>query len=166
MNIFDIFSKQNKLDCYETIEEMPIYNWFQIHSTSNLKHILKVKKDITATDLIILEGTFAKLYDEFLDKFGVNETLQKILELKRDIRVLELDMFLNDDFSRETFIDIKKLELESLTKEKTETNYNEVKSYVEKFMGFRLDSKIVTVSEYYTYLELLKQQQNQANVSR
>jgi hypothetical protein len=67
-------------------------------------------------------------------------------------------MYLNNDGSRETFIDIKKAELQSIIDSKTKTKLNDVKGYVEKYMGFHLDERTTTVKDYYSYIKIMSEE--------
>lgn len=156
--IIDLFRKD--LNYYRGIDELPIYNWFKINQTNDLTYLLKEKHEVNKRQLPVLERAFDKIYREYIDTFGVPEQLREILILKRDIRVLEIDIVLTGDFSLQTFIDIKRRELEQLLQKPKEekVSINDVKAYVEKYMGFRINERECTVKDYYTYVEVLKRE--------
>lgn len=144
---------------YRSIEELPIYNWFKIQNTNNLgwlnKGIDSPEKEISEELIKVWDGIFS----EFIDTFGIPEKLKEILELKRDIQCLQWEMLITDDGSLETFIDIKQYELEQKTKvEGKSSKINEAKVYLEKFMGFRINEREITVKEYYEYMQVLNKE--------
>lgn len=98
------------------------------------------------------------IYDEYIDTFGISDDFREYLDTKRKIAIHQADLIITGDRSLETFIEIEQVKLESLFNRKTKQNINEVKVYVEKYMGFRLDEKTVSVKEYYTYLYALQKQ--------
>jgi len=157
MNVFEKIRKVlvKELKCYTSISDLPIYNWFKIHETNDLKYILIEEQKVGFMRQEELSVVFSKIYDEFLDTFGISDDLKRISELRRDIRVLEIDMYLYNDMSKETFIDIKKAELDSIVYGKSKAKLNDVKGYVEKYMGFKLDDKITAVKDYYSYIEMM-----------
>lgn len=153
--IIDLFTK--KLDCYQSIDELPIYNWFLIHKTNDLTWLLKKKSNINLKQVKTLEVLWEKIYFEFLDTFGIPDTMRHILEIKRDIMVLKIRMLAENDRSLETFIEIKELELNQLNENNQKDTTGKVKGYVEKFMGFRLNEKEITVKDFYGYIEIIKE---------
>jgi DNA primase large subunit len=151
--IFELFT--SKLEHYKSVSDLPIYNWFKIHETNDLKWLLITPTKVGLRRRKALQEAFSKLYDEFIDTFGVSDDLKKITELRRDIRVLEIDMYLENDPSRETFIDIKKAEIQSIIESNAKAKVSDVKAYVEKYMGFHLDERVTTVKDYYSYIKIM-----------
>ena len=47
------------------------------------------------------------------------------------------------------------IDLAALNSLTNKTNTNEVKVHLEKYLGFRLNEKEVSVKEYYTYLNVM-----------
>jgi hypothetical protein len=144
-----------KLEHYKSISDLPIYNWFKIHETNDLKYLLIAPSKVGFRRSKELNEAFSLIYDEFIDTFGVSDDLRKITELRRDIRILEIDMYLENDLSKETFIDIKKAEIDAIINSKEKDRLNDVKGYVEKYMGFHLDERTTTVKDYYTYIKIM-----------
>jgi hypothetical protein len=54
-----------------------------------------------------LESTWNNIFFEFLDAFGIPDNMREILELKRDIATLKLEMFIDNDPAIQTFIEFK-----------------------------------------------------------
>ena len=138
---------------YETIEEMPIYNWFKIVDKSDYSFMLvDPKKDLTQEELADCYTQFEKLYSEFIDEFGLSETFIEVLDLKRIIMLHKIDMAITGNMTKKVHIKIAELDLEKLMKQqnKTETNLTIV---IEKHMGFQLDEKKVSVKKFYQYLQ-------------
>jgi hypothetical protein len=151
--MFDLFCK--KAIFYLSIDELPIYNWWKIHENGDMNQLVKGKGKVTNAKLA---EVWAMLYDEFIDTFGVNEDFREYLELKRDIEILKIDMILDGDMSLQTMIEIKEFEMAKSFDKETKSNYNEVKVYVEKYMGFRLDEKTTSTKDYYTYLKTIEKE--------
>lgn len=143
------------MNLYTTIDELPAYNWFKCIENKEYKYTLKDVSKYNDKLKQKCEDAFNKLYCEFIDTFGISKELGDIVNLQRQILVLEIDIALGKKAAK-TFLNIKKLELEDkLNVEKPKTNTHKVA--IEKYLGFRLNLKETTVTEYYNYLEVLKQ---------
>lgn len=148
-----------EIDCYKSIDEMPVYNWFKINESNNVKWLLKQDRELTEMEVNELLDQWQTVFFEWIDTFGIPDKMRQVLELKRDIWVLEKEMYLEKDPSKQTFIDIKKYELEQLLKAEEKEHHetaNVIKAHIEKFMGFRVPEKETSVKEFYSYLELVK----------
>lgn len=138
---------------YLTIDEMPIYNWFKCIDYKDYTFVSKDKKEC---DINECEAIFGDLYLQFIDTFGISEQLTDIIGIQNEILSLKIDLVLTNDKSIESFIELKELELkDKLNVKQTKTNL--IKVSIEKFLGFRINEKEVTVVEYYNYLEALKE---------
>jgi len=137
---------------YNSIEEMPVYNWFKC---IDLKDYSYCAIDKINVDLEKCKEAFSNLYNEFLDTFGINESLKQVIELQNEITILKIDKVLTENNSLQTFIELKQIELDELINVKSEKTKT-YKVEIEKFLGFRLNEKEVTVKEYYEYLEAIK----------
>lgn len=142
---------------YKDIDTLPIYNWRMINKTNDLRFLLKKKaKEI---DRKKLAKVWEKIYDSFLDTFGINDDFRRIMELKVEITLEKVQMSLDKDRFRLNFIKIKERELEAInsrTEKEGGVTFLEVKAHVSKYIGQYIDEKKVSVAEYYTYIELMK----------
>jgi hypothetical protein len=139
---------------YESIEDFPVYNWFKCIETKDYSCCLMNVKQYKPTLLVKCEEQFNKLYLEFIDTFGISKDLREIIELQKQILALKIELKLGKR-TAQTFLTIKELELdEKMETEKPKTNLHKVA--IEKYLGFRLNLKEVTVKEYYNYLEAIK----------
>lgn len=137
---------------YQSIEDLPVWNWWKIHETKDLKYILKVDKKLTKHS----NDIFDSIYSEFIRTFGVSENYKQYLEKLVEIEIAEIDMLLNDDRALETFIDIMKIELDELKGAGGNSTYMDAAIAVEKNMGFKLNSKETSVFEFYSYIKALE----------
>lgn len=145
-----------KLDCYRSIDDLPVKNWFKIQETDDISYLLKTNEVLNEEQKKELNLVFEDIYREFINLFGISDDLYTILSLRREIAVLKLDLYLNSDPSIQTFIDIAEQQLQSVLAKHEKTTVHQLKASVEKYMGFRIDDKTVTVKEFYAYIELIK----------
>lgn len=137
---------------YESIEDMPIYNWFKVNN-GDMRFMLI--KQTTKYDGKKAREYFDKIYSEYIDVFGISESYLKVIELKKNISVLQIEKALTGDKILNNFIRIAQLELDDINSKTNKTNTNEVKVHLEKYLGFRLNEKETSVKEYYTYLNVM-----------
>lgn len=149
---------KNQLDYYKSIDDLPIYNWLKIQETNDISWMLKTNHSLNEVHKGILTVAFDNIYSQFIDAFGINPALEEILTIKRDIAVLTVDMMLEKDRSLINFIEIKERELKALIASKNQGSVMEVTAYVEKYMQFKINTKEVTVREFYGYINLMKKE--------
>lgn len=141
---------------YTSIDDMPIYNWFKCVENSQFAWCLKEQKELNVTEAEKCKDAFNSIYNQFLDKYGISETLKDIIELQNKILVNRIEIALDGDKSRLLFIKIDTIELNKLLEAKSPpANYSKIA--IEKAMGFQINTKQTTVTEYYDYLEAIKQ---------
>lgn len=139
---------------YDTIEDFPAYNWFKCIELKDYSYCLIDKTKFKKTLLPKCEERFNKLYLEFIDTFGISKDLRDIIELQKQILALKIELKLGKK-TAQTFLTIKEIELkEKMETEKPKTNLHKVA--IEKYLGFRLNLKEISVLEYYNYLEVIR----------
>ena len=141
---------------YQDLEELPIWNWWKIHESKDFKYLLKEDKKLTEHAPLIFDA----LYSEFISIFGVGDSYKTYLDKLKEIRIAEIDMVLFDDPSMETFIDIMKTELDDIKMANSGGTYMDTAIAVEKNMGFKLNTKEISVFEYYSYIKSLEKSAN------
>lgn len=140
---------------YKDISDFPIYNWFKCIDTKDYSWCMIERKQCDKAQLNECELAFSDMYSQYLDTFGVSDDLQAILRLQNQITIHKIDYVLTGDATHEVFIDIKEIELAKLMEVK-EVKGNSAKVAIEKYLGFRINEKEVSVKEYYEYINVLK----------
>lgn len=134
---------------YSTIDEMPIYNWVQIQTTGDLKYLYKSCKGKVNNDLF---DFWEALQDEYINRFGLDESYRKQLKLMIKVSKLNCQFVLTKD--RFLLNEINMVEHEIEMSNKIEgLSFYDIKDHAEKHKGFRIDPKVVTVTEWYTTLK-------------
>jgi hypothetical protein len=135
---------------YESIEDMPIYNWHKCISGD----YYYVRLDEKQKELPECEVAFKKIYESYFKIFGIDKRYKEQLEIIKKIAMLQCDYLQTKDEFKFTQIEIENAKLEMLNKSNSSgTTLQTTLIYLSKWLGYRLDWKQVSVYEYYTLLE-------------
>jgi len=148
-----LFKKYAKF-CYKSIDDISIYNWWEVLD-GNSEYVRKLKLLSVVT---YNERIKENLQQNYFDVFGVSEEFNKLFDNEVEILELEIERGITGNKFLGTQINILKTRVINATKEKRNNNLYEVKSYIDKYLGTRLDVKEISVMEFYSYLELMKKE--------
>ena len=139
---------------YTSIDDLPQYNWRMIGEKNDLSFMLidKHKK----FDKAKMKIAFDKIKDEYIDTFGINDNYLKILELKRDIAILEIDMAISKDRTIKNFIRISKIELDNLLKSSDNSKQSQTTFALTKHLKCYISEKDLSVRQYAELVEGMK----------
>jgi hypothetical protein len=132
-----------------------MYNWQKIHDTNELKYLFVNKQEIENNEL--LERRWSSIYDEYLEEFGLSKEYKDILKAKRKIANLQADYIIKGDRILLNFINIEKNALESMYEStKKGSSFRDSLVHLEKMQGIKINTKEITVADYYNYLRSIK----------
>lgn len=140
---------------YQSIEEIPLFNW-QKCLEGDVKYVnLETKEDASNQE------AFTKLYDEFLQKRGVNKEYKKYLDILKKKAMLQCEFLITKDNFKLTQIEIEDAKIVSLQKtSEGGLSIDKTLIYLGKWLGYRLDWKVISVAEFYSILEEYEKQSN------
>ena len=101
------------LDCFESIDDLPIKAWFNIHKTGDYRSLLKEVITIDEEDFDRLFDLWKVLYDEYIERFGLSESFKDDLNKQVEIAKLKADLIITGKRHLRTIIRIKEEELNS-----------------------------------------------------
>ena len=140
---------------YSSIDDLPMYNWKKIHDTDELKWLFVNKVDCENT--LELESLWGSIYDEYLEEFGLSEEYKEILNVKRKIANLQAEYIIKGNRITLNYINIEKNALESLYEaNKKGSTFRDSLVHLEKMQGIKINTKQITVADYYNYLRSIK----------
>lgn len=134
---------------YNDIETMPIWNWYEILKTGDLKHLF-VSGSGRVSDKIA--DLWDELQDQYITEFGLDESFKKQIRLLKEKAILNYNFILTKDPFINTELSIIEADLTELNTGKS-VGFYEMKSHLEKYKGFRIPVKEVTVIEWFTDLK-------------
>ena len=134
---------------FNSIEEMPIWNWIKVLETGKLEWIfIKGKGRVTKK----LAEHWLNLQQQYIDEFGLDEGYKQKLRLMNRLKNLNLDFVLTRDRSLLNEITMIEIDLE-VTDTQQPMSFYEVVDHVEKYKGFSLDPKKTSVIKWYYSLK-------------
>jgi len=140
---------------YQSIDEIPLFNW-QKCLNGELKYVhLELKEEADNQE------AFNKLYDEFLQKRGVNKEYKKYLDILKKKALLQCEFLITKDNFKLTQIEIEDAKIVSLQKtSESGLSIEKTLIYLGKWLGYRLDWKVISVTEFYSIMEEYEKQSN------
>ena len=140
---------------------MPLYNWFKIYETGSLHWLLKD----TAIVGYYLESTIQGIHDtltnSYIKRFGLSESVKDIMRKERERALLQIKMIITGDRSLQPIINLCDRELELLKSLSNENNnFYESKVNLERIIGYQIDVKKTTVTEYYSLIKSVESSKN------
>jgi hypothetical protein len=147
---------------YSSIDDLPQWNWTQIHKTGNLAYIKKLDsyRNIEEDNTLVLEQIWLSIYDQYLEEFGLSKEYKEILERKKEIARMKNEFIMTDNRNLLNFIKIEELELEASFDKSEGMNFESVVVGIERVQKININIKKITVFEYNNYLRTLKEEQN------
>lgn len=147
---------------YDSIKTLTIETWTQIHETGNILLLLKngfCKRHI-------LDAAWNKINDEYIDEFGINETYRQYLEAKRSAIYWAIENALHKNAYNKVMQQSAMQDYETFFDGQQRAKIGEIKTNLERFMGFKLDTSKISVYDFYhyqqAYLEDIKLKQKQS----
>ena len=157
MWLYNIFSK--KIELYKSIDDLPIYNFDKILKSHDLRYLLKEEiKDITYNkNFDKISDQWVKLYDEYLEHFGLSKSYKRVIEQETKIAKLQIQRWLRDDRSLEGIIEVEKIKLQEMNKKKKKkSTFEEDLATIEQNRGIGMNPKETSVKMFFTYVKLME----------
>lgn len=137
---------------------MPVWNWNKVHETGELKYLIisedhTKEKDHQTEEMV---EHWLTLYQEHIDEFGINDTFKRYMEKKKQLAAKLAEYIASGDKFKLNKINILEIDLKSLIDDKEPVRFGEIVASIEKFFGFQVDPKQLTVVKYYNYLKYIE----------
>ncbi len=149
-------TKEYNVNLYDSIDELPIKIWFEIHKTGDYSLLIKGKLKINDYIIDKCDKKWAELYNQYIDKFGLSEEFLVDLDSQIELAQQKAEYIINGDRYLKTLIKIGEEKLkESRTGEVKPVELEILLAKMSKYYGFKLESKELTVTQYYSYLKII-----------
>jgi len=140
---------------YKNIDEIPIYNWLKVNE-GKLNYCRKdLLKGNNKDDLKYYEI----IKDTNYEMFGVEKEHLRLLELYFLVSEARLDWVITGDNFIKNKINMYEVEIEDiLNRDDKGVEITELVISLSKWIGYRIDTKIVTVLEFRNMISLYKKE--------
>lgn len=155
------YAKRYARKCYQGIDTLPIFNWWQHQASNDMSYLLKEKSTPSKLQNKALEILWTVIVEEYVRKIGFGEKFKEIFYKRKKIAELMVTRITTGEDIHQTFIDIAEVELKELLEENAgvdqgESHFYEMKGFMEKVLGFYIDIKKVSVLEFHGYVKVVE----------
>ena len=145
-----ILTKNLKKDCFNSIDELPIWNWWKCSETSNLIYLHK-NSDYKKEDLSLFE-LWEDLNNQYFDEFGIGDRLVELMRLKKKWIIKKADYLLNENRFALTELDIIEAEMQDNSSSANMAKNSDTIIFLEEKLGREINPKEISVKKYYDYI--------------
>lgn len=141
---------------YSTIDELPMYNWLEI-TKGDFGWLFVEYRKPTKRETKWLTEVWTKIYDQYIEKVGLTDDYLDLLEAMRKCTLAICRNALKPSSLNATREAEARQSLEKMTSGET-GKFSDFVAMVEKYMGFRLNLKEISVESFYSYVSIMKKE--------
>ena len=155
----------NKIEVYNSIDELPIGNFQKVMKEGDLKQMI-VKGKFKKKHLKQLENAWINCYNQYLQTFGLNKMYVLILEQEEKIAKLVCDRWIKDLKHLNAVIKHEEQVLKEmmLPTKGEKKSFEEDLAIIQKHNGFAIDKKTTSTKMFFTYVKMLEKEANEQKV--
>ena len=139
-----------KKDYFNSIDDLPIWNWWKIAETGNLIWLHK-DADYTKTDYSLV-SLWNSLQNEYLDTFGITDEFEQILKLKKKWIIKKSDYLLTGERFKLNEISMIETDIQDAMNTKITVDKDDTIVMLETKLSRELNPKEISVKKYYNYI--------------
>lgn len=141
--LFAIRTLKKSNQSYSTIDDFPLYNWEKCQS-GDMRYVNRDAKSTKFDEIIWL-----KLYNEYLERFGIGEGLEYFLKLKIHLVKLRLQFIQTNDLFLLNQIKVAEAQMISADPSKLQgMTTQQCLVHLSKWMGTIVRAKEITIVEF------------------
>ena len=141
--LFAIRTSKKSKQSYSTIDDFPLYNWEKCQS-GDMRYVNRDAKSTKFDEIIWL-----KLYNEYLERFGIDEGLEYFLKLKIHLVKLRLQFIQTNDLFLLNQIKVAEAQMISADSSKLQgMTTQQCLVHLSKWMGAIVRAKEITIVEF------------------
>jgi hypothetical protein len=134
------------MNYYTSIDDIILFNWWKIRE-GDYRYC---RKDIEIGTLERDEEAFIQINDSYINEFGISADMQRTIELRTQIAMLQCDYVLEDNNYYRNQIRKLQQELHDFLNRDQGGHDNEtILLHLERWMGFRLNEYEITARKFY-----------------
>tara|TARA_R110000851_G_scaffold220616_3_gene373477 strand:- start:611 stop:1093 length:483 start_codon:yes stop_codon:yes gene_type:complete len=138
---------------YAFLNEIPAKNWFKYFETKDLDNLVYKGKPTEEEKA----KAFESLYNEYIQKFGLDESYLNFFKQQKNILKLKIEYALKKEGHIEMHLKLalKKLK-ETNPTSKASKSYLDVVAMIEDALNRNINDNDISAEKFYTYLNRLK----------
>lgn len=141
------------MQIYLSIEDLPIYNYFKCIEKRDLKFLVSDGSEQPKKEL---EEAYIKVENELIELNLKNPEFVADLKEEAEHYILKIETKINKSALNNILYLESKKQFEEEKKDNKPFDFNKSLIYISKFLGYRFDPKVNTVSEYFTAINTMK----------
>tara|TARA_Y100000310_G_C20653132_1_gene800585 strand:+ start:1691 stop:2155 length:465 start_codon:yes stop_codon:yes gene_type:complete len=145
-----------QLNTYTSIEDMPIYVWWQINKTGDVTLILKDKLKHTDKVISYCSDMWDAIRDEHIEVFGMSHAFEDYMRQLAKVGIKKANFAISQNGLDKTWLKIQERELKDMESVKKHNDYK-TKLILERALGITINPKTYTVMEYYTAIQVAQE---------
>tara|TARA_R110000803_G_C11851073_1_gene305882 strand:- start:235 stop:711 length:477 start_codon:yes stop_codon:yes gene_type:complete len=148
---------------HSSVDTLPMWNWQKMNETRDFGYLNGEAKHIE-DETIESVAYFNAIYTTFIHYVGLGYDYNKLLSLKRLYLIKRSEYLETNDMQSKMKSKLLAIDIEDKEREmqdKAQGKESETTIIIEKNLGYKLNLKEITVSEYYDYVQFFTQQANQ-----
>ena len=145
-----------KKDYFNSIEDLPIWNWWRIAETGNQIYLHK-EADYSKEDYTLV-SLWNRLQDEYLNEFGITQEFQDVLKLKKKRINAKTNFLITEDRFILNEIEEIEIDIKETMSSKITVNKDETVIMLETKLNRELNPKKISVKKYYNYINYFSKQ--------
>jgi hypothetical protein len=134
---------------FTSIDELPLHNWIQC-TKGDIKYVRTDKNGTEQQD----REAWEKIYNEYLQRYGLAKTYKRYLEQLKKITQAELDYVIKEDRFKLTVMEMEKQRLEQMVNNfGSGISIEAMLIHLCKWIGYFIKTKNITVVEYFNLMK-------------
>ena len=141
---------------HRMIDHFPVFNW-RLCLSGDIKYS---RKDLKVGDEIADALSWESIYDDYIKKIGLGKNYEYILELQRDLAILQCDYIISNDRFLLNNINTLKDDIDLALKNSQKGGDDMTTTLIKlsKWAGYRLDEREISVLELHKMIDLIKKE--------
>lgn len=119
--------------------------------------------NIKGVNFLDVRKKYTELEASYLTEFMMKSDYFDVINLQKEAIGLRIDAILTGDKTLNVHATLSEKEIELLSENKKSLNLNESIAILEKYLGFPLDEKKLSVKKYFTYIDMLIKENKEKN---
>lgn len=139
---------------YDSLDTMPIYNWWKIEKTGDLRYLLLNMPSLPIYNDDDLVKVLENLNDEFIENHTKdNDDFKLLMGLKEDYVIARANAILNKDLDQEMTADLLGLRIDAIEKN-NDSDISEANliHFIETAKGYEINTKVMSVNKFHDTL--------------